>query len=180
MLGLESDALPVESSNYEAPAVASELLSAPAKASAPEAGAIQPAPAQVPRKPSAPLLAPDQLRRFEGYSAGRNPLLRERIAGAREKLEREPDTSYSIELFVAENSDAARAERFLVRARELVPLSEVYVIPMATGSRYFLRVAYGVYSGKEAATDAAKHLPPKYQKAFAFQLRSFAELRGSI
>jgi septal ring-binding cell division protein DamX len=150
------------------------------KASAPEAAAIQPAPAQVPEKPAAPLLAPEQLRRFEGYSAARNPLLRERIAGAREKLEGEPDTSYSIELFVAENSDAARAERFLVRARELVPLSEVYVIPVATGSRYFLRVAYGAYTSKEAAADAAKRLPPKYQKAFAFQLRSYAELRGSI
>ena len=123
---------------------------------------------------------PEQLRRLEGYSAGRNPLLRERIAAAREKLQSEPDTSYSIELFIAENSDAARAERFLVRARELVPLSETYVIPVATGSRYFLRVSYGVYPDKEAAAEAAKRLPPKYQKAFQFELRSFAELRSAI
>ena len=83
-------------------------------------------------------------------------------------------------MFIAENSDAARAERFLVRARELVPLSEVYVIPVATGLRYFLRVAYGVYPGKEAAAEAARRLPPKYQNAFQFELRSFAELRAAI
>jgi len=107
-------------------------------------------------------------------------VLRERIAAAREKLASEPDGSYSIELFVSENSDAARMERFLVRARDLVPLQEVYVVPIATGSRYLIRVVYGAYAGKEASAEAAKRLPPKYQNAFQFGLRSFAELRASI
>ncbi len=151
-----------------------------AQASSPAEAAAAAPTAQEVEKPPAPLLAPEQLRRLEGYAAGRNPMLRERIAGAREKLESEPDTGYSIELFVAENSDAARTERFLARARELVPLSEIYVIPVATGSSYFLRVAYGAYPSKEAATEAAKRLPPKYQNAFRFELRSFAELRAAI
>ena len=147
----------------------------------PVADAVAPSsPAQVPDKARAPLLAPEKLRRLEGYSAGRNPMLRERIAGAREKLESEPDSSFSIELFVAENSDPARTERFLARARELVQLSELYVIPVATGSSYFLRVAYGAYPSWEAAAEAAKRLPPKYQNAFRFELRSFAELRAAI
>ena len=165
-----------------APSAPSPAPPAAAPASVPAPAAEQaPVPAAAaPEKPAAPLLAPEQLRRLEGYSAGRSPLLRERIAAAREKLESEPDTSYSIELFVAENSDAARAERFLVRARELVPLAEVHVIPVATGSRYFLRVAYGVYPSKEAAAEAAKRLPPKYQNAFQFALRSFADLRAAI
>ena len=137
-------------------------------------------PAQLPEKPPAPLLATEQLRRLEGYAAGRNPMLRERIAGTREKLEKEPDTAYSIELFLAENSDPARTERFLARARELVQLSELYVIPVATGSRYFLRVAYGAYPSREAAAQAARRLPPKYQNAFSVELRSFAELRAAI
>ena len=164
---------------------------APAQAAAPmpatESGnprapdvAVPVSPAQIGEKATAPLLAPEQLRRLEGYAAGRNPLLRERIAGARQQLETQPDTDYSIELFIAENSDAARAERFLVRARELVPLSEIYVIPVATGSRYFLRVAYGMYPSKEAAAEAAKRLPPKYQNAFRFELRTVAELRAAI
>ena len=135
---------------------------------------------QVQDKLPAPLLAAEQIRRLEGYATGRNPMLRERIVGTREKLEREPDTAVSIELFVAENSDAARTERFLARARELVQLSDVYVIPVATGSSYFLRVTYGAYPSREAAADAAKRLPPKYQNAFRFELRSFAELRAAI
>jgi type II secretory pathway predicted ATPase ExeA len=154
---------------------------AEAKAPAPEAvAAVPPVPARIPEKPAAPLLAPDQLHRLEGYNAGRNPLLRERIAAAREKLASEPDGYYGIELFITENSDAARMERFLLRARELVPLSEVYLIPVATGSRYAIRVVYGAYPGRAASAEAAKRLPPKYQNAFQFELRSFAELRASI
>ena len=158
---------------------------APAEAKPPPAEAAAPAPSaraavQVPEKPPAPSLSPEQLRRFEGYNPGRNSLLRERLATAREKLASEPDTSYSIELFVAENSEAARSERFLVRARELVPLAELCVIPLAMGPRYHLRVAYGTYPDKETAAEAAKRLPPKYQNAFQLQLRSFAELRAAI
>ncbi len=144
-------------------------VQAPARAAAP-----------APEKPPATLLSPAKRLRLEGYATGRNPLLRERLAATREKLESDPDTGYSIELFITENSDAARTERFLLRARELVPLSELYVIPVAAGSRYLLRVAYGTYPSKEAAAEAAKRLPPKYQNAFRFELRSIAELRAAI
>ena len=142
----------------------------------PEPQAVAPAP----EKPAAPALAPEQLRRFAGYGTGNNRLLRERVAAAREMLQSEPDASFSIELFLTENSDAARTERFLIRARDLVPLSEVYVIPLATGSRYLIRVVYGAFPDREAAAEAARRLPPKYQNAFEFVLRSFAELRASI
>jgi MSHA biogenesis protein MshM len=128
----------------------------------------------------APLLAPEQLRRLEGYNAGRNPLLRERLAAAREKLESAPDAAYSIELFLTENSDAARMERFLARARDLVPLSQLYVIPMAAGPRYRIRVVYGAFPDRAAAAEAAPRLPPKYQSAFQFVPRSFVELRAAI
>ena len=165
-----------------APTASVPAAQAPPMQPAPGAVAVAPVfPEQVAEKPPpVPLLAPEQLRRLGGYAAGRNPMLRERIASARDKLESEPDASYSIELFVAENSDAARTERFLARASELVPLSEIYVIPLATGSSYFLRVAYGTYPSREAAAEAAQRLPPKYQNAFRFELRSFAELRAAI
>jgi hypothetical protein len=170
---------PTPAPRVEAPPPALE----PAKAPAPEATAQGNAPAlaRAPEKPAAVLLAPEKRRRIEGYGAGRNPLLLERIAATREKLESTPDTAYSIELFITENSDAARTERFLLRARELVPLAEVYVIPVAAaGSRYSLQVAYGTYPSRESAAEAAKRLPPKYQNAFRFQLRSFADLRGAV
>ena len=152
-----------------------------ARATPPPAPAPPPVEAPPPAaKAPAPLLVPEQLRRMDAYNAGPNPLLRERLAAAREKLAAEPDGRYSIELFVAENSDPARAERFLLRARELVPLAEVYVIPVANRARYQLRVAYGLFDSKEAALEAARRLPPKYQKAFALEPRSLAELRASI
>ncbi len=162
-----------------APTAAAPTPNDPGKAPVEEAAA-RPLPALEPDRPPAPLLAPEKSRRLEGYSPGRNPMLRERIAAAREKLESEPDTNFSIELFVAENSDPARTERFLARARELVQLSELYVIPVATGASYFLRVTYGAYPNQESAAEAAKRLPPKYHNAFQLNLRSFAELRAAI
>jgi type II secretory pathway predicted ATPase ExeA len=132
-----------------------------------------------------PLLGVESARRLDGYSAGRHPLLRERLAATREKLAAEPDVSYSIELFIADNSDPERSERFLLRARDLVPLTEVYVVPIASatqngGTRYKLRVTYGSFADRQAAADAAKRLPPKYQNAFRFELRNWAELRSAI
>jgi type II secretory pathway predicted ATPase ExeA len=155
----------------------------PAKAiAAAPAETPKPPPALVPAATPAPptLLSAEQMRRLDGYGAGRNGLLRERLAATRDRLLAEPDASYSIELFQADNSDPERAERFLIRARDLVPLSEVYVIPVARSGRYRLRVAYGIFADKNAASEAAKRLPPKYQNAFRFEPRSLAELRASI
>ena len=166
------------------PAPATTPAASPTSAPAPtpplEEAKRPPPEAAAPERPVAPTLSNEQLRRLAGYAPGGNRLLRERIAAAREKLQSEPDGSYSIELFLTENSDAARTERFLVRARELVPLSEVYVIPVAAGSRYFIRVVYGAFPDREAAIDAGRRLPPKYQNAFQFEWRRFAELRASI
>ena len=133
-----------------------------------------------PPEPPPPLLAPEQQRRFDGYSAGRNPLLKERLAATRDRLLSAPDSSYSIELFVAENSDPARTERFLLRAQELVPLGELNVVPVATGARYQLRVTYGIFDSRDAAQEAARRLPPKYRNAFRFEFRSLAEVRAAI
>jgi MSHA biogenesis protein MshM len=95
-------------------------------------------------------------------------------------LERAPDERYAIELFITGNADPARMERFLRRAREMVPLGEVFVIPMAGGGQYRLRVVYGEFESREEALEAERRLPPKYQQAFETSPRSFAELRGQI
>jgi type II secretory pathway predicted ATPase ExeA len=176
--------------NAPAPAVAAPKA---APAPPPQAEATKPPPPPAtppaePAKPAASLLSPERLQRLDGYAAGRNPLLRERLAATRAKLATEPDASYSILLFQGDNSDPERTERFLIRARDLVPLDEIYVMPIAAGtkagtqgaSRYRLRVAYGTFASKEAAAEAAKRLPPKYQNAFKFELRSLADLRAAI
>jgi len=173
--GRSAPAAPATVAPPSAPRVASPppapevLVQVPAQAAAP-----------APEKPAPTMLTPEKRLRLAGYTTGRNPLLRERISATREKLENEPDTAYSIELFITENSDAARTERFLLRARELVPLAELYVIPVAAGSRYLLRVVFGMYPTKEVAAEAAQRLPPKYQNAFRFELRSLADLRAAI
>jgi septal ring-binding cell division protein DamX len=126
------------------------------------------------------LLAEAQIKRVAAYAAGGNRLLQERIAATQEALARVPDSSYSLELFTAENSDPARMERFLLRARDLVPLTGLHVVPVLAGRRYQIRVLYGTYETREGALEAAQHLPPKYQRAFQIEPRSFQELRSAV
>ena len=144
-----------------------------------------PVPAAATKEPDPPppppsLLMPDQVRRFGGYSPAGQRLLAERIAATQALLERVPDQRFAIELFITDNTDPARVERFLVRARELVPLGELFVIPVARGGQYRLRVIFGEFPSRAAAIEAGKRLPPRYQQAFRASPRSFAELRGQI
>ena len=141
---------------------------------------IQPVVDDKPDAPTPSRLTPEQTRRLERYAHGGQTLLAERLTATVEVLDRAPDDGYSIELFVSENSDPARMERFLLRARDLVPLDDVLVIPMAERSQYRLRVLYGEYASREEAGAAEKRLPPRYQQAFRTSVRSFAELRSQI
>ncbi len=154
----------------QAPAVASAAVPTPAVAHAP----LRAEPAAL------ALLAREQERRIAGYAAANQSLLAERIDAGRVRLREEPDSSYGIELFFTENSDPARLERFLGRARDLVPLEDLYVIPVASGARYRIRVVYGTFPDREAAAAAARRLPPKYQREFRTELRTFAELRRAV
>jgi MSHA biogenesis protein MshM len=132
------------------------------------------------RPPPPKLLRQDQVQRLSGYSPGGQRLLTERIAATQALLERVPDQQFAIELFTTDNTDPARVERFLVRARALVPLGELFVIPVARGGQYRLRVIFGEFPSRAAAMEAGKRLPPRYQQAFRASPRSFAELRGQI
>jgi len=79
-----------------------------------------------------------------------------------------------------ENSDQARMERFLLRAREMVPLEELYVVPVADGGQYRLWVLFGDFASREDALAAGKRLPPRYQESFRPAPRSFGELRRQL
>jgi type II secretory pathway predicted ATPase ExeA len=168
----------VEPNSPPAAAQAAEPVAAPAKPVEPVAVAVV-EPAPLPKPPPAQL-RPDQERRLSGYSPAGQKLLAERIGATREVLDRADDERYSIELFITDNTDPARMERFLMRARDLVPLDQLYVIPMSSGGEYRLRVLFGEFASREEAAAADKRLPPKYQSAFRTSVRSFGELRGQI
>ncbi|MGQ0511035.1 MAG: ExeA family protein [Betaproteobacteria bacterium] len=146
----------------------------------PEPVAVKPEPEPAPTVATVPLLAEAQVQRLLAYATGGKQLLAERVAASRQALERTPDASYSLELFTAENSDPARMERFLVRARDLVALDELHVVPVLAGRRYQVRVLYGTFESIERAQEAARRLPPKYQRAFQIEPRSFLELRNAV
>ena len=130
-------------------------------------------------EPATPLLTENQRRRLQAYATAGQKLLSERISATRELLDRTPDDRYSIELFITENPAPARMERFLMRARDMVPLSDVYLIPMGTKAQR-MRVIYGSFESEREAEQAERRLPPKYQQAFRAVPRSFAELRKQM
>ena len=131
-------------------------------------------------EPREPLLSQGQRRRLQAYATGGQKLLSERLAATRELLEQAPDEGYAIELFVTENPEPARMERFLLRARDMVPLAEVFLIPMGGSGSHRLRVIYGTFDNVQQAHEAERRLPPKYQQAFRTSPRSFAELRKQM
>jgi type II secretory pathway predicted ATPase ExeA len=164
-----------------APVAAAPAAAAPAAAAPLVQAAPAPQPVQVDPEPQPePLLSAEQARRFDGYSPGKQRLLAERLAASRGLLEQAEDEHYALELFVTENTDPARMERFLMRARDLVPLDEVYVIPVSGGGEYRLWVLFGEFASREEAAAAGRRLPPRYQEAFRATPRSFEELRRQL
>ena len=126
------------------------------------------------------LLSQRQRSRLQAYATSGYKLLSERLAATRELLDSAPDERYALELFVTDNPEAARMERFLIRARDLVPISEVFLIPVAGPRNPRLRVIYGTFQTEREARDALTRLPSKYQQAFRVAPRRFAELREQM
>ena len=70
---------------------------------------------------------------------------------------------------------------FSILACAVLTFDEPVRGPVVLGAgRYRLRVVYGEFDSREAALEAERRLPPKYQQAFETSPRSFAELRGQI
>ena len=127
-----------------------------------------------------PLLTAEQEQRLARYSPAGQKLLAGRLEASRERLAQANDERYALELYVTENSDPLRMERFLIRARDLVPLEEVMVVPVAASGQYRLWVLFGDFASREDALAAARRLPPRYQEAFRIAPRSFGELRRQL
>ncbi|KPK07651.1 MAG: hypothetical protein AMJ64_06100 [Betaproteobacteria bacterium SG8_39] len=125
-------------------------------------------------------LLPKQIERIEAYSTGDMALLGERIAAAREALQTTPDDALTIELYRTLNTDPARIERFLIRARSLKTLPGVYVIPLTRSRPTRIWVVYGAFATRAQAEDAMRRLPQTYHQDFKLTLRRFADLRDAL
>lgn len=154
---------------------------APAAATAAAAPASAPAPtpptATVTPAPPPSWLNREARGRMAGYAPGRNALLGARLEATMSTLDRAPDDHYALELYISDNNDPARVERFLARAQQFVPIENVHIVPLLSGGRYRIWALYGVYPGREVAAQAAKELPERYRRAFPLVPRTFAELR---
>jgi MSHA biogenesis protein MshM len=165
---------------------ASEPHPAPVAAAPPQAPVAAAAPAttnstSAESRPT-PRLRPEQAKRMEAYGAGSNPLLLSRVAATLEKLDAVSGERYSIELYISDNTDPARIERFLTRARDSdgVQLDSLYIVPLKVGDRYRIWAFLGDYADSDAAAKAASALPRRYRETFPLRPRTFAEVRRAL
>ena len=79
----------------------------------------------------------------------------------------------SIQLFYNNEIQKGRIEGFLKRADGLGKLSEIYLLPAKFDGKDGLRVLYGAYPSVDAARDAVKELPKRYQEAFTTSIYIF-------
>ena len=93
-------------------------------------------------------------------------LFEQRMAAGKQLLDQKRAVA-SIQLFYNEEVNPERIEGFLKRADALGKLPEIYLLPAKFGGKNGLRVLYGAYPSVEAAHNAIKDLPARYQEAFA-------------
>jgi type II secretory pathway predicted ATPase ExeA/septal ring-binding cell division protein DamX len=93
-------------------------------------------------------------------------LFEQRLAAGKHLLEQKTAVA-SIQLFYNEEVKPERIEGFLKRANALGKLPEIYLLPAKFGGKNGLRVLYGAYPSIDAAHNAVKDLPARYQEAFA-------------
>lgn len=103
-------------------------------------------------------------------------LLQERVEAAQEMMATADNKHFSIQLFITNDVQPARMQRFLIRANSLVKLSDLYVYPEKSGGQTRFRVMHGIYPTRDQAVAALTKLPQKYKTAFHPEIRSLADL----
>ncbi|WP_435628437.1 AAA family ATPase [Candidatus Ferrigenium straubiae] len=138
---------------------------APAKKTSPATVTASLAPPPLPAATSLPPSAAP-------VAAGSSSLYEQRLAAGRQLLEQKKAAA-SIQLFYSEEVKLERIENFLRRAKGLGKLPEIYLLPARFGDRDGLRVLYGAYPSANAAQNAIKELPQRYQEAFTVSVYTF-------
>jgi len=99
-------------------------------------------------------------------ASSKTSLFDQRMVAGKQLLEQNK-TVASIQLFYNEEINPERTEGFLKRADKLGVLHEIYLLPAKFGNKNGMRVLYGAYPSVDAAHNAFKDLPIRYQQAFA-------------
>jgi type II secretory pathway predicted ATPase ExeA len=111
-----------------------------------------------------------------GVDLAEYKLLKQRVEATLGAFSKADRNLYTILLYTTSNAQPDRIERFLVRARALVDLSNIYVYPFSRDKTGFI-VTYGLYPDEYEASMAVAGLPEKYQTAFDPELRTLSELK---
>ena len=160
-------------SNAPAPAIPVETAQ---PAPTPVAPAIpSPSAKPEPAPNSAPMVATPEPVTGNGptaIAATKVSLLEQRLAAGKQMLAQKKAVA-SIQLFYDESFRSASIEGFLKRADKLGKLQEIYLLPAKSGGKAGLRVLYGAYPSADAARNAIKDLPTRYQEAFATSIYIF-------
>ncbi|SEO13648.1 Type II secretory pathway, component ExeA (predicted ATPase) [Nitrosospira multiformis] len=120
--------------------------------------------------------AGDAANTIAGVDLAEYKLLKQRVEATRGAFSKADRNLYTIVLYTTTNVQPDRIERFLVRARALVDLSNIYVSPLSRNKTGFI-VTYGLYPDEYEASMAVAGLPEKYQTAFDPELRTLGELK---
>ncbi len=112
-----------------------------------------------------------------GVKLGDHKLLGQRVEATKQIMATVNKEYYSIQLFITDNIQPDRMERFLIRAQNLVKLSDLYMHPVNKEGQAHFRVFYGIYPTRDQASIAMDELPQKYKTAFSPELYTLAELR---
>jgi len=100
-------------------------------------------------------------------SVPKHSLLQQRLDAARNLLNTAPRGSASIQLYYTENTQPERMEGFLMRAKKLGKLDEIYILPFKLQGQSAYRALYGIYANSNAAGAGMSELPQRYKEAFA-------------
>jgi type II secretory pathway predicted ATPase ExeA len=120
--------------------------------------------------------AGDAANTIAGVDLAEYKLLKQRVEATLGAFSKADRNLYTIVLYTTSNVQPDRIERFLVRARALVDLSNIYVYPLSRNKTGFI-VTYGLYPDEYEASMAVAGLPEKYQTAFDPELRTLGELK---
>jgi type II secretory pathway predicted ATPase ExeA len=112
-----------------------------------------------------------------GVELAGNALLEQRLEATTSTMRKTDKNFYTIQLCATENIQPDRMERFLLRARSQVDLSDLYVHPVSNGDQAKFIVTYGIYASRDEADAAVAGLPEKYQSSFQPALYALSEIR---